>query len=210
MREYSPGHLDGQGHQSLYTPEAKELARLTDPEDRTFFRDLAPVVDELNRLTEEHDALQKALGEKNYEIQTYQLNIKKANEQLDEANKLLRLDERDELIGDLKERLDESRALIVDLKECVHSDCEFIEDHYGPTGMCDHRILLAKSPADALAGYRAKVRGEALEEAAKIVELSYECENNQGTYFKKTNGHYTLAAKIRALAREAGEDKPTK
>lgn len=38
------------GYQTLYSPTNNELTTLTEPEDRNFYRDLAPVLEELNKL----------------------------------------------------------------------------------------------------------------------------------------------------------------
>ena len=47
-----------EGYSALLTPDGQVLAVLTEPEDRNWWRDLAPVVQELNVLSEKIAELQ--------------------------------------------------------------------------------------------------------------------------------------------------------
>lgn len=56
MGDYTPAD-----YSPLLRPDGTVVATLTEPEDRTWYRDLAPVIDELNALHTENEALREAL-----------------------------------------------------------------------------------------------------------------------------------------------------
>ena len=58
--QYRAGKWDiDTGYDPLLRPDGTVLTTLTEPEDRQWYRDLAPVVDELNRLADELRALRE-------------------------------------------------------------------------------------------------------------------------------------------------------
>jgi hypothetical protein len=59
-------------YEVLFRPDGTKLARLTEPEDRNSYRDLAPITDELNRLLDALDAAEARTDEGcGPEIQSY-------------------------------------------------------------------------------------------------------------------------------------------
>lgn len=58
MMSYRIEHDDHTGYETLFRGD-KEITTITEPEDRNFYRDLAPIIDELSNLERENKRLRK-------------------------------------------------------------------------------------------------------------------------------------------------------